>query len=119
VRRPDENQRTVWVVNQSSHDFSPATRFGKLRFLSKGLLRKRNVNFMARQFEEALAESTENDYLLPTSMTVMSVVASVLFAIRHNRLNLLIYENGSYKVRTLILNQEETLDGTTPIHRDH
>lgn len=98
-------RRTVWVVNRSSHDFSSAEKFGCLRFLSEGLLRKRNVTQMMRVFEAALSDSSPSDFILPTSLTVMSIVAALAFAQKHGKVNLLLYEDGRYKNRTICLKE--------------
>ena len=95
----------VFIVNRSTHDFSAAERFGELVFLSEGLLRKRNVAFMARKFDSILIDSEPEDYILPTSLTVMGIVAALMFARRHGRVNLLLFEEGKYKARTLMLEQ--------------
>lgn len=97
----DERQPVVWVVNKSTHDFTPARQFGEIRFLSEGLMRKRNVAFMMRHFEAALAASEPNDWLLPTAMTVMCITASLAFYKRHNRVNLLLFEGGKYIGRVI------------------
>lgn len=97
--------RKVFIVNRSAHDFKPAEQFGELHYLSEGLLRKRNVTFMARKFAEGLANSDEHDYILPTALTVMSLVAALVFAQKHGRVNLLLYEGGKYKARTLVLEE--------------
>jgi len=99
--------KNVWIVNRSTHDFNGAERFGTLRFLSEGMLRKRNVAFMVRKFERALACSSEHDFLLPTSLTIMCMVAAVCFVRLHGRLNLLLFEDGKYKARSIVFDSEE------------
>lgn len=106
---PPKTKRNVYVVNKSNHDFSLAERHGELKFLSEGLLRKRNVNFMARKFLDELRDSRDEDFVLPTSLTIMSIVACVCFVMKHCRLNLLIFDEGSYKVRTLNFDQRGEL----------
>jgi hypothetical protein len=93
----------VYIVNRSNHDFSRAERFGELCYLSEGLVQKRNVNYMARLFTEKLVDSTEKDFILPTALTIMSMVAALVFAQKHGRVNLLLFESGRYKARTLVL----------------
>ena len=92
---------TVWIINRSSHDYSAAMRFGKLEFLSEGTINKFNVNDMDRQFRERLADSSPNDYLLLTSLTVMSAIATVVFVEKHGKLNLLLFRSGDYIERRL------------------
>lgn len=96
----------VWITNRSSHDFSAAEKYGTLCYLTEGLMRKRNVVHMARTFESILSASSPEDYLLPTSLTIMSMVAALVFYQKHGRLNLLIFEDNTYRARTLILKEQ-------------
>lgn len=110
---------TVWITNRSTHDFSAAEYYGTLRFLSKGILSKDNVTHMARQFELELAESTAEDFLLPTSITIMSIVAALVLFNKHGRVNLLIHKSHSgkntYKARTLVLEKEYKDESNNPL----
>lgn len=99
--------RTVWVVNRSAHDFSKAERFGRLEFLSEGMLRKRNVSYMARKFSDSMKSSSPDDFLLPTSLTIMSMIAALCFFQLHGRVNLLIFDDGKYVSRTITFNEKE------------
>ena len=94
---------TVYCVNKSTHDFSDAERFGELHFLSEGALKKTEVTQMARMFSEHLKDSTIEDYILITGMSVMSSIACSIFVSLHKRLNLLIYNGRKYVTRTVIL----------------
>jgi len=92
---------TVYIINRSSHDYSAAMRFGKLEYLSEGTINKFNVNDMDRQFRERLSNSTPNDYLLLTSLTIMSTIAAIVFVEKHGKLNLLLFRSGDYIERRL------------------
>lgn len=92
----------VWIVNQSSHDFSAAKRWGTLRFISQGWINRFAVASMHRAFNKALDESQPCDYLLVTSLTIMNIVAATILATKHGRLNLLLYHNDRYIVRKLL-----------------
>lgn len=93
---------TVWVVNKSSHDYSAAEKFGTLDFLSQGPMDKFAVNDMDRQFADKLRHSTAEDYILLTALSVMNALACTCFALKHGRLNLLIYKSGEYVERRLV-----------------
>jgi len=82
----------VYVVNKSTHDFSPAEEFGEVIFLSEGPMKRDGVTNMIRTFKEVMDKSTPEDYILLTSLTTMCVVAGAMFAHRHGRLNLLLYD---------------------------
>jgi len=103
---------TVWIVNKGAHDHSDANRFGKIEYLSEGMVNRYSTNVMYREFYPKLAKSSPDDYILPTGLTIMSVIACSIFAMLHKRLNLLIYKasrsgDGHYVERKMILEQKE------------
>jgi hypothetical protein len=94
---------TVYVVNKSAHDFSAAEHFGKLVFLSEGPVNRYATNHMHRIFTESLKDSEPTDYIVPCSLNVMNSIACAIFSHRHGRLNLLLFRQGKYLERTLVL----------------
>lgn len=82
----------VFVVNKSSHDFSRAMKFGELIFMSEGRLDKFGTNNMHRLFNEFLATSSRDDYILPCSLSIANIIAASIFAVRHGKLNLLLHK---------------------------
>lgn len=95
----------VYVVNKSSHDFSPAKDFGELIFMSVGRLNRYATNDMARTFLEAMKDSEPEDYILPCSLNIANIVAGAVFAAKHGRINLLIFKprTSEYVERILVL----------------
>ena len=99
--------RKVFVINQSSHDYSVAEQFGELVFMTKGSVNRFNVSEIFRLLDPFLSQSSENDYLLVGGHSVLCSVACSMFVAKHKRLNLLIYKAiplkaGSYKERIII-----------------
>ena len=97
-----ETKPKVYIVNKSSHDFSPAKEFGDIVFLSEGPMNRYSVNNMIRQFSEIMKDSKENDYIVPCSLNVMNSIASAILAHKHGRLNLLLFKAGSYIERNIV-----------------
>ena len=95
--------RKVFVVNKSSHDFGPADKYGKVKFLSEGSMNRYATNSMVRLFEEAMKDSEPTDYIVPCSLNVMNSIACAIFAHKHGRLNLLLYKDGIYIERNHVL----------------
>ena len=95
----------VYVVNKSSHDFSPAARFGDLVFLSEGPMNRYEANNMARQFLPELRKSSPGDFILPCGLSIMNLVAASIFVHLHGRLNLLLYKNKVYKEINLVFDE--------------
>lgn len=99
-------KKKVLVTNRSNHDLSKAEEFGELVYMSKGKLPRFGVNHMVRTFSTFINDSAPTDYILMTSLTVSCAIASALFAMKHNRLNFLLFKDGEY------LKREVLLDGT-------
>ncbi len=93
---------TVYIVNRSYHDFDAVIPFGTPKFLSTGIMNRYGTNFMARQFEEVMEGSSQDDYLVPCSLNVMNMIAAAIFVHKHGRLNLLLYKKGTYIERNLV-----------------
>jgi len=83
--------KKVFIVNRSTHDFSAAGKFGELIFMSEGNIPRLAASKMCRLFKPFIEESSQTDYILLTSMTIMCTLACGMFAAKHGRLNLLIY----------------------------
>ena len=92
----------VFIVNRSAHDFSPAEGYGALIFLSEGPMNRYSTNHMHRIFGSIMKESEEGDYIVPCSLNVMNSIACALFAVKHLRLNLLLFKDGEYIERNLV-----------------
>jgi len=104
----------VYIINKGGHDHSDAERYGELVFLSEGSINRYAVNSIYRRFVSFLKESSSEDYILITGLSVMSCVACAIFAHIHGRLNLLLYKTsrgekeGYYVDRTIMI--DELLD---------
>ena len=94
---------TVYIVNKSSHDFSPAKAYGDIVFLSEGPMNRYSTNNMHRIFSDKMKGCKAGDYIVPCSLNVMNSIACALFAFWHGKLNLLLFKNGSYIERNLVL----------------
>lgn len=97
----------VFIVNRSAHDFSPAEKFGELVYLSDGPMSRTSTNNMIRQFWSLLQDSSPHDYIIPSGLTNMSIIATSLFTFLHGRLNLLLYMRGRYVPRISLFEELE------------
>ena len=93
----------VYIVNKSAHDFSAAEHYGKIIFLSEGPMNRYATNNMHRVFSDVMSESKEHDHIVPCSLNVMNSIACALFARKHGRLNLLLFKEGTYIERNMLL----------------
>lgn len=95
----------VYIINKGGHDYSDAQRFGTTQFLSEGPVSKYAINKIYRDFALKLRGSSPGDYLLLTGLTTMACIACTCFGFIHGKLNLLIYKNGKYVERKLVLSE--------------
>ena len=93
----------VYIVNKSTHDFSKAEEFGQLIFCTEGRMNRFSTNDMCRKFTDAMRNSKKDDYILLCSLNVMNAIACSIFANEHGTLNLLLYKNGDYIERNMVL----------------
>lgn len=95
--------RKVFIVNNGGHDYSDAKRFGDLVFCTDSIIRKDDVAQMYRELNVALSDARADDYLLVSSLTSLCMVASAILADRFGELHLLLFKDGQYVDRDLIL----------------
>lgn len=93
----------VFIVNKSAHDFSSAEHFGRLIFLSEGPMSRYATNNMHRVFTEKMKDSKETDYIVPCSLNTMNLIAGAVFAVMHGKLNLLLFKDGKYIERNMVI----------------
>lgn len=106
--------RKVFIVNRSVHDFSAATTFGDLIYMSEGSINRFNTSGIYRKFYPILKDSHKEDYILITGLTIMNLVAAFIFAMKHKRLNLLLFrtykDKKEYLERILIGDEIDNTD---------
>ena len=95
--------KKVFIINKSAHDFSAAEEYGELVFMSEGSMNRYATNNMHRMFSEHLENSTPEDFIVPCSLNVMNSIACAIFARMHGKLNLLLFKEGEYVERNLII----------------
>ena len=98
----------VYIVNEGRHDYKHAAVFGELQSLTKGYIARFHLTKMVRTFTEAFKESKEDDFIVVSGPSLMLATACSVFAYKHGRLNLLIWQpddelGGRYICRKTIL----------------
>lgn len=97
--------RKVFIVSNGGHDYSAAEEFGELTFCTENLIRRDDVAQMYREVKAGLedGDARPEDYILVSSLTSMCMVAAAIMADWYGELHLLVYHNGQYIARDLIL----------------
>ena len=101
--------RKVFIVNRSVHDFSAATTFGDLIYMSEGSINRFNTSGIYRKFYPILKDSHKEDYILITGLTIMNLIAAFIFTVKHKRLNLLLfrtYKNKKEYLERILIGDE-------------
>jgi hypothetical protein len=96
----------VYIINKGAHDYSAAEAYGQLTYCTEGLVDKFNISQMVRIFEDAFANSHSDDYILITSLTTLCSVACSIFAIKHGRVNFLLFKDDRYIERKVVFNKQ-------------
>lgn len=104
------NNPNIYIINRSNHDFSDAERFGDIVFLSEGNLNKFETSRISRQMKPILEVSESHDYILISGLSVMVGIACSMFAVRHGKLNLLIFDQKTKAYNERNLSLEDLLD---------
>ena len=103
-----EDNKKVYIPNKGHHDYTDAKRFGSLSFVTKGSQNKFGVANMARCWDAAIENSSPHDYILVTSLSILSCVGAAAFAAKHDgRVNFLLWKKDRYIARTIVLNNKE------------
>lgn len=97
--------RKVYVVNDGGHDYSDAERFGELVFCTDRVIRKDDTAQMFRELSESLARARQDDYILVSSLTSLCMIAAAIMAEEFGEIHLLIFKDGKYEARDVILGQ--------------
>ena len=64
---------------------------------------KNDVAQMYRVLSEFLADADAHDYIMICSLATLCSVASAIMAANHGEVHFLVYQNGKYHVKDLIL----------------
>lgn len=103
--------RKVYIVNDSGHDFSYASKYGTLTIITEGQINKFHITEMYRQMCTFLMSSSPDDFILCSGPNIMNAIACSIFASLHGRLNLLIWRAGDerdcYVLRHIKLPRKE------------
>jgi hypothetical protein len=86
----------IYVTNRAAHDFTSARDFGDLVFLTEGLVDKFKTNKLYRLMKPIIESSEPEDFILVSGLTILSCIACAMFAVKHERLNLLIYDGRTH-----------------------
>lgn len=91
----------VFIPNKSGHNFSDCLRYGTPQFVTSGEVNRFSVGFMSRKWMASLFDSSPKDYILLTSLTILTVVGAAIFGWLHGSINILLFRNNRYILRSV------------------
>ncbi len=95
--------RRVFVLNEGSHDYSDAAAFGELVYCTSGMLPKHDINRLFLTLDEVLSNSDRQDLIMLSSLSSLCSVASAIMAAQHGEVHFLVYHDGKYYEKDLVL----------------
>ncbi len=106
----------IFIPNKAGHDFTPAERYGKLIYISKGFQDKHATNTMQRQWYEELKHSQPTDIIMMAGLSNMQAIGCAMFGHMHGRVNILIFDPDTkykYTLRQNVFEEEEEDESPT------
>ena len=96
-------KKTVYVLNDGGHDYSGASEFGEVIVCTEGAIPRNDISQMFRLLNPHLEHSKRDDYILIGSLTSLCSVASAIMAAQHGEVHFLVFANGRYMPKDLML----------------
>ncbi|KKL77593.1 hypothetical protein LCGC14_2033390 [marine sediment metagenome] len=93
----------VYIPNKGTNIYTPAERFGELVFVTKGWVDLADSDSLFSTALESLEHSKPIDYIVMSGPYALVSILCSVFALKHNRLNMLIYRGERYLNRELDL----------------
>lgn len=95
--------RRVFILNEGSHDYSDAAAFGELVYCTSGMLPKHDINRLFLELDQVLGNSDAHDLIMMSSLASLCSVASAIMAAQHGEVHFLVYHDGKYYEKDLVL----------------
>ena len=113
MRRP-----RVYVPNKGGHNFSAASRYGDIVYLSEGMVNKFQLGSFYRSCADLMRDAEPHDYLIITSLNSLCSIAAAVLARKFGRLNLLLFRADTYVERKIDIDSLLFPDGNTEISNE-
>jgi len=85
---------SIYVPAPTNRDLSDLERYGDIKYLSDKPLHRHAIDSMESLFSERLRDSEPGDYILVSALSIMSMVAAIVFYDMHGRVNLILHDHG-------------------------
>lgn len=96
-------KRRVFILNDGGHDYSGASEFGEVVVCTEGVIPKNDIHQMYRLLNPHLEDADRGDLILISSLASLCSVATAIMAANHGEVHYLVFSNGRYQIKDLIL----------------
>ena len=96
-----ERRPHVYVPNKAGHDYSDASTYGDLVFLTEGTIERYSTNNMYRIFVDKTKDAVASDFIIISSLSILNAIVSGIFAYRFGQVNYLLFNGDHYVKRTV------------------
>jgi len=110
VEETPSSLQSVWIVNYAGHEYLPAIRYGRFRYVTKGYVSFQSLDRVKFQIANELMDSKPEDYLLLSGTTTICVIAAIVWYQMHKKIKILNWDKkannnqGDYK--EMIISEE-------------
>ena len=106
---------TAWSVNYCGHDYSGALNradISKIKYLTEDYIPLGYLDRVTREVFMKVQETSPDDYLLISGLTVLNAIAAIAWYRRHNQVKLLIWDSreGYYRTMTVAKTQLDLME---------
>lgn len=85
----------VYVVNFAGHDHTEAEKWGEVRFVTQGFVNFGSLDRVMYELAKGFEDSEPGDWLLPSGLLLLNVVAAAIWLRKHGELKLLIWDRNA------------------------
>ncbi len=93
----------VYIVNHAGHDYSAAEKWGELIPITEGHVSQGSLDRLTYEVTLAINKSGPEDWLLPSGLLVLNVIASAFWLRKHGELRLLIRDRKFRTYREMVI----------------
>ena len=98
----------AYVTSKGNHNYSPLFELefiDEVVYMTDGSLSQYRTGYLTRVITDVLTHSKPDDYLVLTGLGVTQAIAAAVFALKHGRLNLLLFSRGRYVPREIMFTE--------------
>lgn len=105
----------VWIVNLSGHNYRNAQKWGELRPITTGYVSQGSLDRMLYDVTSSVAKSEPEDWLLPSGMLPLNILAGLAWLRKHKQVKLLLWDrkkdngSGGYREMTVTMDHIDFL----------